>query len=129
MLRRPVELRLRKLEAVLRPRGVFFLIRGREEAEIDRKLDHAQQAREIAVGSIVVRAIWTGYNGAPPSRWIAEGSLGFNHPEHEALFGEVMRRAEGKAEPPEPGPGWRPETRLAEMTDVQLFAKALGELQ
>ena len=121
MLTRRNEIRLRKLEGAGRAGAVFFLAWGRDIPEIEAALAGAQAAGEVERGDIVVRALWTGSNGTPPSRWIMEGALHWQDPEFVALEHEVERRLPGCGFADEPGPD------LAALTNLQLFAKALGD--
>src|SRR5215207_3582595 len=90
---RAIETRLRKLEAKRRPAGgVFFLAWGRSEAEIERALANAKARGEVGQGDTVVRALWTGHNGGPASRWIASCRGDLSPAEDDALFEEMKRR-------------------------------------
>src|SRR3954468_19395457 len=131
---RAVEGRLRKLEAVRRPpKAVFFLAWGRNEAEIERAVADARAGGSLSRGDTVVRALWTGHSGGPPSRWIGERDL--SPAEDDALTVEMERRlAEVKrllaeqdgAEALVPAHAVPRDPRVAQMTDAQLIAAALG---
>ena len=120
MLTRRTEIRLRKLEGIGRSGAVFFLAWGRDVPEIEAALAAARAAGEVERGDIVVRALWTGSNGTPPSRWIMEGALHCQDPEFVALEREVERRWPGCDGSDVPSPDF------AALTNLQLFAKALG---
>ena len=65
---RAVERRLRKLEAKRRPaEGVFFLVWGRSPAETEQGMAAAKARGEVGHGDTIIRALWTGHNGGPPS--------------------------------------------------------------
>src|SRR3712207_1347234 len=89
---RGIETRLRKLEAKRRPaEGVFFLVWGRNEAEIERAVVDAKAQRNVARGDTVVRALWTGHNGGPPARWIARCRGELSQAENDALTAALER--------------------------------------
>src|SRR3954463_5020203 len=93
MLMRGIETRLRKLEAKRRPpEGVFFLAWGRSEAEIERALANAKAQGEVGRGDTIIRALWTGHNGGPASRWIANCRSDLSEAENDALVEEMKRR-------------------------------------
>ena len=130
---RGIETRLRKLEAKRRPaEGVFFLVWGRSPAEIEQAVTAAKTSGTIVRGDTVVRAVWTGHNGGPPSRWIANCRSHLSPAEDDGLFEEMKRRgveaygAEAVAEVLA-RPIAHPDTWASRLTDAQLFAAALGE--
>jgi hypothetical protein len=130
---RGIETRLRKLEAKRRPPGgVFFLAWGHDEAEIERAVANAKAQAEISRGDTLVRALWTGHNGTPASRWIAQPRRELSPAEDGALMAALERRcaeaAEEMAEVVNARGNGVPRTgRVSEMTDAQLLAAALGE--
>ena len=130
---RGIETRLRKLEAKRRPpEGVFFLVWGHDAVEIERNLATAKARGEVGRGDTVIRALWTGHNGGPESRWIANCRSDLSPAEDDGLFEEMKRRgveqygaetvAEVLARPIAPRDTW-----ASQLTDAQLFAAALGE--
>ncbi len=131
---RGIETRLRKLEAKRRPpEAVFFLAWGRDEAEIERTVADAKAGGDIGRGDTVVRAVWTGHNGTPPSRWVKDRDL--SRAEDKVLVATMERRvverrgAEALAGVHAHVKAMRAprDLRIAEMSDEQLFAVALGE--
>src|SRR4051812_10779764 len=132
---RGIETRLRKLEAARRPAGgVFFLAWGRDAAEIERAGTSARAAGSLNRGDTLVRALWTGPDDTPASRWIGERDL--SPAEDDALTVEMERRlAEVKrllaeqdgAEALVPAHAVPRDPRVAQMTDAQLIAAALEE--
>jgi hypothetical protein len=131
---RSIETRLRKLEAARRPpEGVFFLVWGHDEAEIERNLANAKARGEVGQGDTVVRALWTGHNGGPASRWIANCRSDLSHAEDDALFEEMKRRGveqfgadETARVLAQPVTAQRDQW-ASQLTDAQLYAVALGE--
>ena len=84
-------------------------------------------------GDTVVRALWTGHNGTPASRWIASCRSDLSPAEDDALFEEMKRRGvEQFGADAVAGILARPITAhrdswASQLTDAQLFAAALGE--
>lgn len=75
-MNRALETRLRKLEAARKPDdGVFFLIWGRDEVQLELGLSNAVAIGTISTGDTVVRALWAGHKGMPVSRWIGRRNL------------------------------------------------------
>lgn len=131
---RSIETRLRKLEAKHRPaEGVFFLAWGRDDAEIERAVANAKAQGEVGRGDTVVRAVWTGHNGGPPARWIAQARRELSEAENDALFEEMKRRgvaqygADAVASVLARPVAAHRDPRTSQLTDAQLFAVALGE--
>ena len=131
---RGIETRLRKLEAKHRPaEGVFFLVWGRNEAEIEHAVASAKAQGELGRDDTVVRAVWTGHNGTPASRWIARCRDDLSPAEDDALFAEMERRfadqfgADALARTLAHPVTARRDPWASRMTDAQLFATALGE--
>ena|SRR5215210_3455157 len=85
----------------------------------------------VSQGDPLVRAVWTGHNGTPASRWVANGDL--SRTEDEALGAEMEQRfaerhrAEALAAVQAGAMTAPRDPRIVEMTDEQLFAAALGE--
>jgi hypothetical protein len=125
MLTRGLERRLRKLEGA-RKTGVFFLAWGRDYENIARTLAEAQRAGLIVRDDIVVRALWTGCDGVPPSRWIVGQPRDLGDQEDEALVAEMERRLipENVAQDAHTA---TMEAKVREMSDSELFTTALGE--
>ena len=68
---RALESRLGKLEAARQPpKAVFFLVWGRDEAEIEQAVASARAGGSLGRGDTIVRALWTGHNGMPARRGI-----------------------------------------------------------
>jgi hypothetical protein len=111
---------------------VFFLAWGRSEAELARAVTEARESGSVNRGDTLVRALWTGHNGGPPSRWIGHRDL--SPAEDDALTAEMERRWEAMASAEERAAAHAahraapPDPRVAEMTDAQLLAAALGEV-
>ena len=63
--------RLERLELLRRPTGAsFFMIWGKDDADLELKLNDAKESRDLNVGDRFDTRIWT-FPGAPPSpRWI-----------------------------------------------------------
>jgi hypothetical protein len=124
MVTRGIELRLRKLEGVGR-RGLFFLAWGRTEAEIEQAVVRARRAGLIKRGNRVVRAVWPGRNGMPPSRWISGGD--WSAEEEATLFAEIERRIAPEALAADRRSDFETEAKLHAMSNAELLALALSE--
>src|SRR5262245_16352582 len=69
---RSLEARVRKLEAVHKPGGLFFLVWGRDLAEAQTKVRKCMDEGAIGGDDRVVCGAWP--NGVPPQpRWVAAG--------------------------------------------------------
>jgi hypothetical protein len=126
MFPRGIETRLRRLEVARRPNAAaFFLLWGRNPAELETRLEDAKERGAVTRGDPLVRAIWTGNNGTPPARWIASVRGDLLTGEDDALVREIERRTLG-ADCDE-GEDERATNRAREMSDAELYAAALGE--
>jgi hypothetical protein len=131
---RGIETRLRKLEAKRRPaEGEFFLVWGRSPVETEQAVAAAKAQGTVGRGDTVVRALWTGQNGGPPSRWIGSSRGDLSPAEDDALMAEMERRWEAMASAEERAAACAanhnepPDPRIRQMTDAALVAAALGE--
>lgn len=91
MTRRPFNLpaRLEKLELLHRHTGAsFFMIWGKDDADLEVKLNDAKESHDLNVGDRYDTRIWTSH-GAPPSpRWTRA---------HEMSYEELVILAGGEA--------------------------------
>src|SRR4051794_33452546 len=127
---RGIETRLRKLEAKRRPpEGVFFLVWGHDAVEIERNLATAKARGEVGRGDTIIRARWTGHNGGPESRWIANCRSDLSPAEDDVLTAALERLCAEVHSPEEiAASATAPrDLRVSQMSDAQLLAVALGE--
>ena len=115
---RGIEARLRKLEAKRRPaEGLFYLVWGRDEAEVERMVASAREAGIIGAGDTLVCAVWTGPEAMPAPRWV--GSMDrLSDAELSMLLAALKEVAAAEAAPSD--------RRFAHLSNAQLTAVALG---
>jgi hypothetical protein len=115
-----LESRVTKLERAYRPDDVaFYLLWAADEHALDRARFEALAIGEIQKGDILVAAVWPGPAEMPRSRWVGIRER-IRGAEEDAMFNLLLRVKKGDMGPTPP-PG-----ALAEMTDAELLAIALG---
>jgi hypothetical protein len=115
-----LESRVTKLERAYRPDDVaFYLLWAADEQALDRAKSEALAVGEIQKGDILVAAVWSGLAEMPRSRWVGIKER-IRGAEEDAIYDLLLRLKKGDMGPTPP-PG-----ALAEMTDAELYAIALG---
>jgi hypothetical protein len=125
---RAIEGRLRKLEAKRRSvEGLFYLVWGRDEAEVERTVMSARAAGIVRPGDTLVSALWTAPEAMRASRWV--GSMDrLSDAELDALLAALkdVCRARYSAEKMAAAEAAPYDPQFAHLSDAQLTAVSLG---